>query len=115
MKQFISVEQLSELSDSGKNNLREFIKEKSPNLSEMAVGHDRLTEQISLLSIGLMIEFLEHKGQLGQIHHLLGWTGEWCRWRITDKEGKPAHIDGNPDFIELCDTLWQAVKKILNE
>ena len=72
---------------------------------------------VPLLSIGQMIEFLRCKGELGQILYLIGWTGQYAQWRVTNREGVPCLNTNHPqmgvDFLELCDALWEAVKKTL--
>jgi len=66
-------------------------------------------ECLPLLSIGQMIEFLEYNGKLGQILHLLTWTGATAAWRVINEKGIPSEIEGRPDFKEICDALWEAV------
>lgn len=120
MKQHITVEQVNELSDKGKEELREWWKPTwgditslgqvvithSFNLDSeeeyfMASAGDQSAEEtlksecFPLLTIGQMIEFL---GSLSRIDSVFLLT-----WEMND----------SPD--EFCDTLWEAVKEILEK
>lgn len=100
MKQYITLEQLNELSDKGKERLQEYFYERYP------MGTDRECEEINdiddgylpLLSIGQMIEFLGENNAL---------EGE----DITAQLLLP--IDWR-DYHKLCDALWEAVKEVLH-
>lgn len=118
MKQCVLQSQLEELSEESLEKLKDW--------GERARGNGYLSVDAVLvkgifvpnLSIGIMIEFLESRGELGQIFHLLGWTGQYCYWRVTDKNGIPTpetSLNMDIDFRELCDALWAAVRKVLNE
>jgi hypothetical protein len=112
MKQHITIEQLNELSNKARYILDVWCDSRNIVNSKFECtecGRD------SLLTIGQLIEFLEHHGSLGNILHLLHWTGAVCSWRVTNKNGIPANIKGNQDFIELCDALWSACVEVLNK
>lgn len=124
MKQHITVEQLNELSEKGKEKLRKWWK---PIVGDwfdddgyMRIIPDDETKgafvlnsfHTPLLSIGQMIEFLdEHykwKKYFSMTHHGL--------WSIIDGsytqplEGRCAWGKG-----ELCDALWIGVKEVLEK
>lgn len=98
MKQNISITDLNELSDTGKERLREWWDKKLPyesakNLTETSqwlseqVGNMVKLKHLPLLSIGQLIEFL--------LDH-----GENLRDRFYMRE-------------DFCDELWGDVKEIL--
>lgn len=87
MKQHITVEQLNELSVAAKSNLREWSKDKG---------------YIPLPSIGQMIEFLGE-------HQMVSINQYQDGWEVYKKENK------DPYHEELCDSLWEAVKQVLEK
>lgn len=133
MEQNITLEHLEELSEVGRSKLYKWWHENKKHGDKFTYLHDTLGfkkgeeyiygyypvagDQYPLLSIGQMIEFLEHKGEMGQILHLLHWTGEACAWRVLNRQNIPAVKmglkRGEVDFIELRDALWQAVREAL--
>ena len=99
MKQHISVEQLNELSDKGKEKLRKWVLEKRYYSTLNPIRN----KELPLLSIGQMIEFLDYR--------VKGWqyTNDplgkyWTIWSSTDKKFESK---------ELADALWEACKKVL--
>jgi len=125
MKQHISVDEFYELSKDQQRRLetwcfthRYFTRLAVPGEPARFTDTKTFTSYVLNpieLSIGQMIEFLEYHGKLGQILHLLTWTGATCVWRVTNEKGIPSQIDGRPDFKELCDALWEAVKEELEK
>lgn len=61
-------------------------------------------DSMPLLSIGQMIEFLEHKGGNFQIFHNIRSDNQICDWIVRGHKSQ-----------ELCDALWEAVKEVLEE
>lgn len=102
MKQHITIEQLNELSEKGKEK-EQIYRE---NWYKTVYKGDQVNRwsQHMFWNIGQMIEFLEHN-HLDQIEHVVHWTGNICEWRVNKKEKKE----------EICDALWEAVKEVLNE
>lgn len=137
MKQHITLEQLNELSDKGKKKLHKYFYDNVVGLLPVKViDFDNLEGLITivddhkdadlvylyfeypnyftkvgsiryqnscvlpLLSIGQMIEFLDGK-------FINFWRGARKDWLIVIDDDK--HIVKK----ELCDALWQAVKKVL--
>jgi hypothetical protein len=124
MKQHITVEQLNEVSENGKNILRKWWK---PAVGDMVYWNDiygpltkngegywddmensdfNKNDYSPLLSIGQMIEFLDEQSKLN--------------WEI--RLHKPLYDINYPDspispdledYTELCDALWEAVKEVL--
>lgn len=117
MRQHISIEQLNELSEKGKKRLVKWWKPKQGDLVLFMQGaliatiypidwtNEELknkkpieNQEFPLLSIGQMIEFLDEH---------------------TDLESEDSHfpmkeISWRTDiYPELCDSLWEAVKEIL--
>ena len=120
MKQHITPEQLDELSLDQKSKLNSWMRKHNySNYAVVAPITFRMKTAIGWVittpSIGQMIEFLQYNGKLGQILYLLTWTGATAAWRVTNEKGVPSQIDGRPDFKELCDTLWESVKKELEK
>ena len=101
MKQHISIDQLNELSEKGKDKLRVWLE---PKIIESDPLYPNTYKQTGddwwygrLLSIGQMIEFLDartliYKADVG-----------WC----IDLANKPQAV--------MCDALWEAVKEILDK
>ena len=96
MKQHIEPSQLNELSDKGKEKLRE---------ADMKFGWDAKGSYLPLLSIGQLIEFLnEHTKYEFHIMKRL------VDWKIVYEERHYGKIIGE----ELADSLWEACKEVLN-
>lgn len=129
MKQHITVDQLTELSDKGKARLREswqpqngdkvwyddqtksgyvgFLTDNGEGYwNDMSDPDWNKNDFMPLLSIGQMIEFLDEKQpyQYG-IHRRI------VDWKVVVHDRQYGKVMGE----ELCDSLWQAVKQILNE
>jgi len=121
MKLHINIDQFNELNNKQKKELelwcfahRYFTRLAVPGEPSRFTDTKTFTRYVLNpieLSIGQMVEFLEYHGKLGQILHLLTWTGATCAWRVTNEKGIPNQIDGLPDFKELCDALWEAVRE----
>ena len=131
MKQFITIDQLSELSDQAKQRLGEWI-HRNPSFVPLDLPlkdqsyqviwtepktPNNKTYWLPLLSIGQMIEFLDNHNSyevLGEPYDggfiCKGYRGEHIRWEVTPS-GKafPERYVAE----ELCDSLWEAVKEIL--
>mgnify|MGYP001591705172 FL=1 len=127
MKQIITIEQFNELSQSGKQRLREYKlgalsqplhdSRKTGPFKE-AVYHAQLPITDYLLSIIDMLEFLDKK------NHFLSLIIPVNRERGCQLE--TAYDASNKDYLNertsfsvkdsglnLCDTLWSAVKEVL--
>ena len=114
MKKTITIEQLEELSEKGKERLREWIESKlSPPISGSAyIGPLSSPYQTSyFMTIGQMIEFLEDNTEDG------GYIDDYFDHNIIDgKTGYSSNVAiGWHTKKELCDALWEAVKEILEE
>lgn len=131
MKQHITIEQLNELTDKGRERLREWWKPKT--LGELFYDPEHgyvawnpstpmkmriaEVEPLPILSIGQMIEFLESQLEFGRIIELTrdvnnpAWFVEICELDGADR------FEGGVIFHEpeLCDTLWEAVKEVLEK
>jgi len=114
MKQHITSKQLNELSDKGKERLREWCEDKKYGKEKIEElkwqGGDIRHWKIPLLSIGQMIEFLDEKGE----YLLLDLNKDhlWCN--ATNHTTIHSGIGNINIFdIELCDALWEAVKEVL--
>lgn len=112
MKQHITIEQLNELSPKAKEKLRQWLGDprklatrENPNEEEKMILDNYL--DLPLLSIGLMIEFLDE--------HDYNWHDD----AFTDDGG--VGDDNWEEFWvrrkdrELCDALFEAVKQVLEE
>ncbi len=95
MKQFITQDQLQELSFHAGNKLANWMHKKKY----------RNDGDYIFLSIGQMIEFLdEHK----KIVNITRYTSDIAEgWNVSDV------VKGTSIQIELCDALWEAVKNVL--
>jgi len=91
MKQNITVEQLNELSEKGKEKLWEWVKKGAilPNKDFMA----------DYMTTGMMIEFL------GKVEIIINDVGIYIKHNKTVIRTKDE---------ELADALWEAVKEVLN-
>jgi hypothetical protein len=129
MKQHITIDQLNELSDKGKERLREWWRPVAgdcvyeisfdmvdfttedcegmwPQLSIILSDKQR---HLPLLSIGQMIEFLVgtygKRVDMDQVKDCSRDTSEW----IVEAKHMSYHAE------ELCDALWESVKEILEK
>ncbi len=118
MKQYITVKQLNELSEKGKERLKKWVISHSYNIGGfkhcegqwievkgIKKGIEEFKWPFPLLSIGQMIEFLDEQND-----------GEYfdAMW-ANDKNNTRGHYRSfSWEYKEeLCDCLWQAVKEIL--
>lgn len=103
MKQHISKEQIKELSDKGKERLREWVIKSNLSRDDSKFIYYKFSNDtygyLPLLSIGQMIEFL------GEDIHFI--RREETGWRLDTKYCE------YEDYEELCDALWEAVKQVL--
>lgn len=94
MKQHITIEQWNELSEQQKDVLITRLQE--TDLGKKGFGYARC------LTIGQMIEFL------GRRTNIMTWSPK--KWRVSLFR----HITAKGfEEDELCDALWEAVKKVL--
>ncbi len=103
MKQNITVDQLNELSDKGGERLREWWKEEPGDITH----YDKYL--YPLLSIGRMIGFLNEHIKFSSVE----WEGIRGYWfGLTIKNGKQRFYRKSN---EICDSLWEAVKEVLEK
>ena len=106
MKQHITLSQLNELSEKGKEKLRKWWKPEEGDMCVTNTGYEvfigehvdyerfqAFMADLPLLSIGQMIEFLE-------VHGNDCYTVFDIWWHMK---------------MELCDALWEAVKEVLEK
>jgi hypothetical protein len=104
MKQNITIDQVKELSPSGLQKYREWVyklkltKEEYEDIQKHDTGHD------PLLSIGQMIQFLDEKQDYQ--FHIFRRTLDW---KVIVNDMQYGKVLGE----ELCDSLWEAVKEVL--
>ena len=96
MKQTITVKQLNELSEKGKEKLEEWMRRKKYYI------HARIN---LLMSIGQMIEFLDSEQDYQ--FHIFRRTLDW---KIIVNDLQYGKVLGE----ELADALWQACLEVLN-
>lgn len=121
MKQHITPDQLNELSDKGKERLREWWKPKDGDFYENG-GHVEIVPDdwmkygwrpwkgyIPLLSIGQMIEFLEEHGELFDV------VKNFFDYGTTKATFEDVGLKEEADKLEICDALWEAVKEPLED
>ena len=101
MKQNITEEELSQLSQQGKDNLLKYLKQKHIYNSDSSTN--------GWLSIGQMIEFLDEQGDYVYSKQDIGGTTLNRYWTIRLR-GEKRNKFGRK---ELCDALFKAVKEIL--
>lgn len=111
MKQHISITQLNELSEKGKERLRKWYKPvdgdlvyKPDDRSEMFWGMSREAswgDTLPLLSIGQMIQFLQE--------HKVDWINEVF---TVDYGGYISYANKDNNLI---DDLWELVKDVLEK
>ena len=141
MKQHITVEQLNELSEKGKEKLRKWWKPQDTDLVwnwknkgepeinhacnyqeawDSSAGSDGYGNCFPLLSIGQMIEFLDDKRL-----HVPYNNDNLVEFFGVSKYGLGhwyVGVDGSDELastdhirLELCDALWEAVKEVLEK
>jgi hypothetical protein len=113
MKQHITVDQLNELSEKGKERL--FVWEKQKDIIYSSVPSVPNEFRLKPLNIGQMIEFLIEN--LGKGIGLYGIPADGPilksgGWRIANPQAGIILADVT---VELCDALWEAVKEILEK
>lgn len=127
MKQHITVEQLSELTDEQKERLREWWEPQKgdwyyyPTINHSDVIATSLQKDLArmktvhypLLSIGRMIELLTNYFY-NPVFALNEGDGCWDFWgrRIGGSEIIEKMADPKKNY-QLCDILWEAVKAVL--
>lgn len=122
MKQHITIEQLNELTDKGRERLREWWKPKT--LGELFYDPEHgyvawnpstpmkmriaEVEPLPILSIGQMIEFLGQK-----TIEIDAYEQRWDSWAVGvwERDGMSIRHESS----ELCDALWEAVKEVLEK
>ena len=119
MKQYITPEQLQELSEEQKERLRSWWE---PELYQHGVkfylesldeGYLReIRNCLPLLSVGQCIELLEAKDP-GSWSICCSKSGGWYITSSNLYAPKYYIADGGKDFEEIIDALWQAVKEVL--
>lgn len=97
MKQYITYEQLNQLSHQGKQKLHEWLQ----NRQEWTPDPRPILIDWVTLTIGQMIEFLDDHG----VDYYDAFVKEWKSDGMEDRY--PAS--------ELCDALWNAVKDVLEK
>ena len=108
MKQEITIQQLNELSDKGKDQLKKWYSKRYDKVA--LFGETFPDKQLinPLLSIGQMIEFLREKVNGDWKHKPLSVLGE----EVYPFNGILAD-NFTLDINLTCDNLWLAVKKVL--
>jgi len=109
VKQRITIKQWMELSQRGRKIIFSWAKKKG-----YAESLD--IDAVPLLSIGQMIEFLDEEAEINEFryHRTTPYWEIALTNRSIVKKPRTGHKWFGPE-IELVDTLWQAVKEILNE
>lgn len=103
MKQYITIKQLNELTEKGKNKLLSYLfpGDYWGNIKE------RLSDIPKILSIGRMIEFLKKHGWF----HIETQHDPVFYWDVViDHKGY-----GGAMHEDLCDALWETIKQILEK
>ena len=116
MKQHITTKQLDELSEKGKKKLRKWWKPKEEEY--IAHAWDGI-QDLPLLSIGQMIEFLDDERYFDEVNIIQKYPyirrpkhgGKWSVKNTWGWDGP----EGEKYQIELCDALWSACKEILDD
>lgn len=114
MKQHISLEQLNELSEKGKEKLGIWTKSYYEKHSEHEATTFSAEEFMGIkpflrqLSIGQLIEFLDEHNIANDM-----WFND-KEWHIGTVGICDIDNEYNHSHAELCDALWEAVKEILN-
>ena len=103
MKQYITIEQVNELSNKGKEKLIQYL------FPDDYFGNimERIADVPNILSIGRMIEFLDEYRRIIELENGTGL--------VIDRE---VIIKGKVICWykkELCDALWEAVREVLEK
>ena len=111
MKQHITVDQLNELSEKGKEKYHLYGMKifNYPGRVQQVVWHDIKKVPYPLLSIGQMIEFLDGVDSCNEVS--ISNNGG----KYSDNNYQWSLYDCSDAYIkqELCDALWEAVKEVL--
>lgn len=129
MKQHVTIGQLNELSDKGKEKLKKWypyaidVSETRswalPRTEDLKRYYEGQFERQLLLSIGQMIEFLhEYYKEVA-----LGFDDSGVYWHVhvgirgagSMLRGFGTIYDSNEEDKELVDALWEAVKEVLEK
>jgi len=105
MKQCITINQLNELTDKGKERLREWWAKKG--LSRGLKDGDGFYTALPILSVGQMIEFLDENRSYPVVNDESGELLSGCI------EIKNATIWWDEE-TNLCDALWEACREVLS-
>jgi len=105
MKQHITVQDLNQLSKTGKKRLRNWCKGKGYGKNELVEWEngEKTFLPFDILSIGQMIEFLDEEDDYFKTWYRQGNSK-------VSKTNKTISWEYNE---ELCDDLWQEVTKVL--
>lgn len=115
MKQHITREQFNELSLSAKKKLYTYFFGKPLPVTRGGFYSIRLNAEY--LTIGRMIEFLVAKRNSCSFSYWkraedLGGGFLWCVSKEYDGDNEMG-VEWCEDMLELCDALWEAIKRIL--
>ena len=112
MKQHITKSQLNELSDKGKDRLKEWFVRDFKWQGQAFVVPTRDVDFVSSINIGQLIEFLEESREYRNEFSIIraSYENDW----IVGKRQEGGEVAGLL-AEELCDALWEAVKEVLNE
>jgi len=110
VKQSITKQQLVELDEKQRIELRRFVLEKFPSSrAELMQWEVLIKPPLPRLSIGHMIEFLQSEKEIDLFIDRVG------SWEVELDHGKENRFSERSfEREELCDALWEAVKEILN-
>jgi len=112
MKQHITETQLTELSASQFEKLTKYVTEKNllPHFTgSQLVLHPASKYLADCMNIGQMIEFLSDTGN----NFWISYDRNPMLWSYT--KGKTPHPKDQNTVPEICDTLWEAVKEVLEK
>ena len=129
MKQHITMDQLRGLDNISNNRLRDFFSspfvpgdsnqqcyrltghEYESGICKICFNpsHEKKKSGDLLLSIGQMIEFLSDTGN----NFWISYDRNPMLWSYT--KGKTPHPKDQNTVPEICDTLWEAVKEVLEK
>jgi hypothetical protein len=112
MKQRVTADQIGELTTEQFKRLSLPVSEahisEFDRLKDIGIAADWVSKQIT---IGKMIEILQDKIAYFGMHNMFARIdSKQCHWWGVQK---PKNFDIRAE--ELCDALWEAVKKILSE
>ena len=122
MKQHISTEQLNELSEEGKERLREWIDSKEVFIEGSSYIRSTASDKRTtyFMNIGQLIEFLDEHSSISIMGHQSQWHGGNWYWNGGEipKELTEKALEENMrsyEASELVDALWGAVREILEK